>query len=265
MEKNKIESSLKWYHWLIFAGVLLLWGGGWLYVGNKYKALTDAGPFGDQFGFVNSLFSGLAFAGIIITIILQSQELKEQRKELALTRDEYRKQTINLKRQRFETTFFNMIDMQQRSLASINFNEGVGVQGISQFMSLVYQKFTNMKGLISYEEQHDAYIRALIGHTFEGFVSSYVNSLNNTYVFVKGAKLNKDATERYLLILKNYLSPIEIEFLFVHAMFSYRDDLTVLNTLELVEFLNDVQLTTSVHTYIRQKRGLTLMYPPNLK
>ena len=41
-----------------------------------------------MFGVVNSLFSGLAFAGLIYTIILQRKELALQRKELILTRNE---------------------------------------------------------------------------------------------------------------------------------------------------------------------------------
>lgn len=49
---------------------------------------TQRGTFGDMFGAVNALFSGLAFAGIIYTITLQRQELSLQREELALTRNE---------------------------------------------------------------------------------------------------------------------------------------------------------------------------------
>jgi hypothetical protein len=44
--------------------------------------------FGDSFGAVNSLFSGLAFAGLIYTIFLQRGELQLQREELQLTRSE---------------------------------------------------------------------------------------------------------------------------------------------------------------------------------
>jgi hypothetical protein len=46
------------------------------------------GQFGDTFGSINSLFSGLAFAGIIYTVLLQRQELTLQRRELELTRRE---------------------------------------------------------------------------------------------------------------------------------------------------------------------------------
>lgn len=41
-----------------------------------------------MFGGVTALFSGLAFAGMIYAIIMQSQELALQREELSLTRKE---------------------------------------------------------------------------------------------------------------------------------------------------------------------------------
>ena len=49
---------------------------------------TNRGTFGDMFGGINTLFSGLAFAGVIYAIILQSKELSLQRRELKLTREE---------------------------------------------------------------------------------------------------------------------------------------------------------------------------------
>ncbi len=49
---------------------------------------TSRGQFGDLFGSVNGLFSGLAFAGLIYTIMLQREELGLQRNELELTRTE---------------------------------------------------------------------------------------------------------------------------------------------------------------------------------
>ena len=43
---------------------------------------------GDSFGTLNTLFSGFAFAGMMMTIIFQSIELKEQRIELKGQRKE---------------------------------------------------------------------------------------------------------------------------------------------------------------------------------
>jgi hypothetical protein len=56
-------------------------------------AWEHKGIFGDMFGAVNTLFSGLAFAGVIYAIFLQSEELALQRTELQLTRDELAKAT----------------------------------------------------------------------------------------------------------------------------------------------------------------------------
>jgi hypothetical protein len=56
-----------------------------------YRWLPDwptRGQFGDVFGAVNALFSGLAFAGLIYAVFLQREELSLQRKELELTRQE---------------------------------------------------------------------------------------------------------------------------------------------------------------------------------
>ena len=64
--------------WLISIGVVY-----WVFTGLENRA-----QFGDSFGMINSLFSGLAFAGIIYTILLQRKELALQRNELELTRKE---------------------------------------------------------------------------------------------------------------------------------------------------------------------------------
>lgn len=78
------------------------------------------GQFGDLFGVMNALFSGLAFAGIIITIRQQHQDLQYQREALEQTREEMRQQTVEfdkqnetLRIQRFENTLFKMLEVQQ--------------------------------------------------------------------------------------------------------------------------------------------------------
>lgn len=102
----------------------------------------NAGTIGDQFGVVNALFSGLAFVGLIYTILqqhksleLQRQDLKNQleelklnRRELELSRDEmsnqtqeFEKQNESLKIQRFESTFFNMLGLLQEIVGSLEF------------------------------------------------------------------------------------------------------------------------------------------------
>jgi hypothetical protein len=52
---------------------------------------SDRGTFGDLFGAVNGLFSGLAFAGLIYTIVLQKRDLQMQRDEIRMNRSELKK------------------------------------------------------------------------------------------------------------------------------------------------------------------------------
>lgn len=86
------------------------------------------GQFGDMFGAVNALFSGLAFAGLIITLILQRRELSLQRDELEQTREElknqreeFEKENETLKYQRFENLFYNMLNLQQEIVAGLRY------------------------------------------------------------------------------------------------------------------------------------------------
>lgn len=71
---------------VILLCVIIIWAtGGWLVDSTN---TTDRGTFGDMFGAVNALFSGLAFATLIYTVFLQRRELQLQREELAATRIE---------------------------------------------------------------------------------------------------------------------------------------------------------------------------------
>jgi hypothetical protein len=68
------------------------------------------GAWGDFFGGVlNPILTFLTFMGLLITIVLQQSELKESRKEFKRSADALVEQSHHLRRQKFETTFFNMI------------------------------------------------------------------------------------------------------------------------------------------------------------
>jgi ABC-type molybdate transport system permease subunit len=68
--------------------VLALWLSPVIVGYSFFGSWEERGQFGDLFGSVNALFSGLAFAGLIYAILLQRQELTLQRAELKLQREE---------------------------------------------------------------------------------------------------------------------------------------------------------------------------------
>ena len=107
-KSSKKDVSIKQIIWISAVIVIMLWAANFILL---TLDVDHRGVFGDMFGTVNSLFSGLAFAGIIITIFLQSRELKLQREELTETREEFKTQNLTLRLQRFENTFFNMLSL----------------------------------------------------------------------------------------------------------------------------------------------------------
>lgn len=67
--------------WVLSAVLILLFLEDW----------DKRGTFGDLFGAVNALFSGMAFAGLLYTIILQKHDINLQREEIAANRLELKK------------------------------------------------------------------------------------------------------------------------------------------------------------------------------
>ncbi|MBL7951396.1 MAG: hypothetical protein JNM62_06720 [Flavobacteriales bacterium] len=86
-QEGKGEDKLKPL-FVLMAIVLVVWSASWIAIVYVEDEAVIRGQFGDMFGAVNSLFSGLAFAGIIYTILLQRRELGLQRRELESTRKE---------------------------------------------------------------------------------------------------------------------------------------------------------------------------------
>lgn len=77
--------------------------------------------FGDMFGGLNTFFAGLAFAGVIYTIFLQRKQLDLQRKELLLSRTEFVSSSETQNVQRFENTYFALLDFLNQVCEKITF------------------------------------------------------------------------------------------------------------------------------------------------
>lgn len=129
--------------WVMLGGVIVL------FLLNMSLILVNNDPtwrgsFGDQFGAVNALFSGLAFAGLIYTIILQRRDLELQRNDLRLQREEliltrkemedqtaeFEKQNETMRIQRFENTFFNMLSQFQEVVNSLSVTTRVNMESV---------------------------------------------------------------------------------------------------------------------------------------
>ena len=99
------------------------------------------GTFGDMYGSVNALFSGLAFCGLVYAILLQQKELSLTRNELALTRIEFsgqkdalHNQSSAMERDLRYSNIFARVDISHKLRDGFSFtNNSTAYSGVSGF------------------------------------------------------------------------------------------------------------------------------------
>ena len=94
MNENDMRTKTTERKWLrtflyIAAFVVVVQVGGC--IGIQHWQDVERGTFGDMFGAINTLFSGLAFAALVVTVLMQRDELKLQFEELEKSRKEFEK------------------------------------------------------------------------------------------------------------------------------------------------------------------------------
>lgn len=229
--------------WRSALGVLFVWALTFFlfFINNS----EERGQFGDMFGAVNALFSGLAFVGLIITLILQRRELELQRQELTLTRKEmeeqtaeFEKQNETLKIQRFENTFFNMLSQFQEVVNSLSaqyksHRTEIVVEGREIFKAAYEEmpvfienpegngEFRRFKGILNTikNEGLEGYVKADVPTNFD----HYFRLLYRILKFVNESKVITDFDEKYeyTAMLRALLSRYELVWLYYNSLSDY--------------------------------------------
>lgn len=203
----------------------------------KISSPEERGTFGDMFGTVGALFSGLAFAGVIVTMLQQKEELELQRKELAQTnlalesqRKEMEAQNKTIMLQRFESTFFNMLHIEQDFLQSIKYTEKSKTNGIQTtvgrvaMMNLYDTWEVLMDGDLFYRQNPDADFGTVLdkGQAWNSIslqLEHYFRFIYQILKFVDGAQyLSDEEKYNYSCLLNSQLSPHELLLLFYHSI-----------------------------------------------
>lgn len=170
--------------------VFILWGASFILL--KFEDF-EHGTFGDMFGAVNALFSGLAFGGIILTIYMQRDELTLQRKELEETRGVFEKQSNLMYNQQNDTLFFNLLENHRQMVHSFDTKKYkfTGKQNYSYTKELEsgYQFISNVSDLWSeYFELYSEMYRTRVLYSLNELKTSplqLINSNENIKSFIK--------------------------------------------------------------------------------
>jgi len=165
-----------WIYGLIGTIIII---GLWIFTYYHLKDLphTDRGTLGDMFGTVNALFSGLALAGIIFTILLQRKELGYQREELKATRLEFSIQNETLRLQRFENTFFNLLTLHHKIVDSIDFDTQIAKKdgrALIPMGSKVDYEIVTVKSRDVFKQKYEALVKLFDNQTNDMINDTYL-------------------------------------------------------------------------------------------
>lgn len=244
-DSNKNENTNYLPLILLSAGVVGLFALSWWWIATTIHDPEKQGQFGDQFGAVNALFSGLAFAGLIFTIILQKNELALQRKELSLTHEELKgqkeqleEQNKTLKIQRFENTFFNMLSQFQEVVSGITYTQDFG-QKTKEYKGreLFFEGFENLEvknreeGLFVENASFSSLRECIEKEGLQGYASvemptyfdHYFRLLYRILKFVEKTDLIEKDNEKYeyTSMIRAILSRYELVWLYYNGLSSY--------------------------------------------
>lgn len=220
--------------------VMLLWN---VPLSEGFDKIRD-GTFGDSFGTLNTLFSGFAFSGIIITILMQKSDLAESRKQIG--------------QQQVESQFYNILSLQQQVISGfdlhvVNDDSSVKIiQGRDCFRAWrrkLKARYLDQarRGIEPSLASQTAYQSVLKSHL--GDLGLYFRSLYSVFRFIE--TLEKEDQKKYAVVVRSLLSDYELIFLFynclspmgarfsryaqVHALFDNLDISLLLNEQDVVK------------------------------
>lgn len=226
-KKDSMWTSLLGF-FIIALGVIAIWLANWFLMLWRFGSPDSVGTAGDLFGAATSLFSGLAFAGLISTLLMQRRELELQRRQLKLQNNELKDTRKEFQIQRFESRFFGMLKLLNDHIATFEhvgsktFNgdprrvtSGKSVLLIwlpklldvntSKLIELEFmiQKFNS--GLSHYEPELGPYFRLLF---------SIVHQLDKTE-FSENPEIDLASKKSYASIIISQLSTPELTLIFL--------------------------------------------------
>jgi hypothetical protein len=243
---EKLIKSLR-FSWIpIAAGILLVKVVGWEF--------DDLGPFGDFLaGSTVPLFTLVSSIGVILTLRMQQKQLEMQREELQnsiVEMQETRKVMIEqgetMTLQRFESTFFNMLNLHSTIIKSLSISDDIGTRFTERetFKVLVRQiaaRYNNdgyqsqKKELYKVADELDFAYRAVYNNN-EPMFGQYFKNLGIMVKFVDASNISNENKQMYMEMIKSQFSSKESTVLIYHGISKQgRDILNIIRKYNLIE------------------------------
>ncbi len=203
----------------VLGGVALIYGLYYWFLYSGFANRVDstgaligvrAGTFGDAFGVINALFSGLAFSGVLITILLQRKDLSDAHEQSSIQQTEFQ--------------FYNMLNLQQKVVQGFDIHinrpdKQYTLEGRDCFRDW-YNKLRRAHDS-SFRQELDEQGRARYAYgsvlkLHQGDLGLYFRSLYSVFRFIERAE---HADKKHLgRVVRSLLSDYELVFLFYNCL-----------------------------------------------
>ncbi len=183
-----------------------------LLVNHYFKDWGKSGTFGDTFGALNAIFSGIAIAGLIITILIQRKELENQRIELALQRTEMQETRNEFLINRISNIIYSQLERYEKALEQFKIeNDNKVYNGYEAIFYLdsskqtVYYPVSDKRTAaeILKEKKTKNCLAMKIYSANDKSIAQFALSAYNSVEVVKETLLKSDLTAREINDLKN--------------------------------------------------------------
>lgn len=184
-----------------------------------------------RFESINALFAGLAFSALLVAILLQRKELMLQREELEDTREELKGQkeqlalqNTTMKKQSFETTFFQLLSLHHDIVRSMNLTPHTSTHGRGSFeilYSFLRQEAAHPPPQAANQEtrQQLSLIYRAFSRKYQVHVGHYFRNLYHIVTFVDRSEvLSKQEKRLYTTFVRAQLSSFELLLLFYNCL-----------------------------------------------
>lgn len=215
----------------LIIGVFLLATGYFAIVSYFISDSSARGEFGDAFGAINAIFTGLAFTAVIYGVILQRREIRIQQRELLETRKVFRQQS-------FETLFFSVQQVLAETVSAIEWrvlnphHNGIKYEQVSGRLALkaiaasVYQEHAaKMEQLarksadipeIQIEMLLKTYVKFYTRN--ESLLGNYFRLVYNILKIISESDFCAEDKERYAHLFRAQLSEGELTLIVLNGM-----------------------------------------------
>ncbi|WP_198032093.1 putative phage abortive infection protein [Mesorhizobium sp. WSM1293] len=215
----KIGDSAHGFYKILLASVIIV-GGIFITGYAKFDKIQHLAEFGDFVGgVIGPVLTFLTFVGLLVTIILQQDANKEARAEATKAELAFERQLSSQKRESFESTFFQMLNLHNTIVNSMDIQrrEDKDLKGRDCFRFFA----TTLKGkYVAYDNEHGT-SRERAQRAYDRFwderqqdLGHYFRYLFNVVKFIDNAQPND---HRYMKMLRAQLSDYELVILFYNS------------------------------------------------